>query len=260
MLLQSKDGGRRTPAINLAMEEALFLRNRGLLLRVWENDESVILGRAQLANFETDVALCEREGIPIVRRFTAGGTVYHGPGNLNWSLFVARGIESGLLRYVSSPHEVFRVASRPVISALTQCGIAAWLEPPNRIFTAEGKISGMAAYVSKDGSLCHGTLLTGADLSRVKALTTPAPQKIQRRYTRSHDVKTANVKLDVDSFIRTLVRAVADESGLAMKESTPDTGELELARELLASRYARDEWNLGDPFLDGKLRATVPVR
>jgi lipoate---protein ligase len=236
------------PAANLALEEALFLRNEGVVLRVWENSESVIIGRAQLARFETDVEYCRGRGIPIVRRFTAGGAVYNGPGNLNWSVFVGRGVASGAVRYESSPHAIFRSASRPLLAALAESGVDARLDPPNRILTDEGKISGMAAYVSRKGFLCHGTLLVGADLGRVKALTTPSAEAIERRYTRSRDAKTANAPLDVDSFIRRLVGTLADETDLALETSKPEGGELRLMRELLAARYGEEEWNLGDPF------------
>jgi lipoate-protein ligase A len=238
----------RQPAANLALEEALFLRNEGFVVRVWENAESVIIGRAQLAGFETDVGYCKARGIPIVRRFTAGGTVYNGPGNLNWSLFVAKGVTSGSLRYESSPHAIFRRASGPVLSALGASGVEAWLDPPNRMLTEEGKISGMAAYVSRRGFLCHGTLLVGADLGRVKALTTPSPEALERRYTRSRDVRTANAPLDVDSFIHTFVRTLAEETRLELETGFPDEPERALAEELLATRYGDEAWNLGDPF------------
>lgn len=251
----------RNPAANLALEEALYLRNDGFIARVWENSESVIVGRAQLASYETNVELCREQGIPILRRFTAGGTVYNGPGNLNWSLFVARGIGTGALRYESSPHAIFRSASRPLLKALAVSGVDAWLDPPNRILTKEGKISGMAAYVSRKGFLCHGTLLVGADLARVKALTTPSPEALARRYARSRDVKTANAPLDVDSFIHTFVRTLADETNLQVKEGSPDALELALARDLLEARYSDEEWNLGDPFaIGGKVGAATLVR
>ena len=236
------------PAANLALEEALFLRNEGLLARVWENGESVIIGRAQLASHETDVGFCKSHSIPIVRRFTAGGAVYNGPGNLNWSLFVARSLDTGPLRYESSPHTIFRAASRPVISALGECGVEAWLDPPNRILTKDGKISGMAAYVSRRGFLCHGTLLLGADLQRVKALTTPSSEAIGRKYTRSRDVKTANAPVGVDSFIRSFVGSIADETKVEMITASPDARELALTRELVEARYGDERWNLGDPF------------
>jgi lipoate-protein ligase A len=249
------------PAAKLALEEALFLRNHGFIARVWENRESVIIGRAQLASFETDTKYCKEYGIPIVRRFTAGGTVYNGPGNLNWSLFVARTMTSSQLRYESGPHAIFKTASSPLLSALAESGVEAWLDPPNRILTREGKVSGMAAYVSRQGFLCHGTLLVGADLRRVKALTTPSPEAIGRRYTRSRDTKTANAALDVDSFIHTFVRTLAEETRLELEAATPDEKERALMKDLLASRYGNEEWNLGDPFAwSEKVGAAAVVR
>lgn len=251
----------RGPAANVALEEALFLRNEGLILRIWENGESVIIGRAQLARFETDLEYCHAQGIPVVRRFTAGGAVYNGPGNVNWSLFVSRDVDSRSIRYESSPHAIFRSASRPLLSALAACGVEARLDPPNRILTAEGKIAGMAAYVSRKGFLCHGTLLVGADLLRVKALTTPSAEAIARKYTRSRDVKTANAALDVDSFIHTLVSTLADDTELAAETATPDGRELELMGELLATRYGDETWNFGDPFARGdRVGAAALVR
>jgi lipoate-protein ligase A len=237
------------PAANLALEEALFLRNQdGLVVRLWENGESVIIGRAQLAQFETDVDYCKVHSIPIVRRFTAGGAVYNGPGNLNWSFFISNGFDSGRLRYESDPRAVFRMASSPLVSSLASLGVKAWLDPPNRVLTEQGKVSGMAAYVSRKGILVHGTLLLSADLGRVKALTTPAPDGLERKYTRSRDIRTANAGVDADSFIRTFLGAVGDDSRLSLHQAVPDEQELCLTRELLASRYGDASWNLGDPF------------
>jgi lipoate---protein ligase len=256
----SGDGVRTAdgPAANLALEEALFLRNEsGFVLRIWENSESVIIGRAQLARFETDVDYCQANAVPIVRRFTAGGAVYNGPGNLNWSLFISRAFDSGpRLRYVSDPHAIFRSASKPLLAALATLGVDARLDPPNSILTGGGKVSGMAAYVSRTGMLCHGTLLVAADLGRLKALTTPSPGVLERKYTRSRDVRTANVGVDIDSFIHGFVGAVADESRLEFSEATPDEHEVALSRELLATRYSNASWNLGDPFVssDGHAR------
>jgi lipoate-protein ligase A len=236
------------PSENLALEEALFLKNEGFTVRVWENRESVIIGRAQRAEFETDLDYCRANGIPVVRRFTAGGAVYHGPGNLNWSLFVSSGMGSGGLRYETSPGEIFRSASSPLISSLAACGVTARLDPPNRILSDDGKVSGMAAYVSRRGFLCHGTLLVSADLERVKKLTTPSKRELERRYTRSRDFRTANTRLSVDSFIRTFVSTLADETGMTIESGPTREEERELARELLSSRYGTHQWNLGDPF------------
>lgn len=247
-LLPSGWRGDRDPAFNLALEEAIFLRNDGLVLRVWENSESVIIGRAQLPAYETDLDYCREQGIPVLRRFTAGGAVYNGPGNINWSLFVGRDVSAGDLRYESSPRAIFAAASGPIISALGSSGVPARLDPPNSIATREGKVSGMAAYVSRRGFLCHGTLLVGADLARVKALTTPSQVALEKRYSRSRDVRTANLNLEVDSFIRMLIGTLADETGMKLAEGKPGEEEVRTAGDLLANKYGRDEWNLGDPF------------
>jgi len=237
----------RDPAANLSLEEAIFLRNDGVTVRFWTNDESVIIGRAQLARYETDVEYCSENRIPIVRRFTAGGAVYNGPGNINWSIFLARGAEAGRLGYTKDPARIFAAFSAPLLRALREMGVDARLDPPNRIVTPEGKVSGMAAYVSKDGLLCHGTLLLDADLGRVRRLTSPVPQAIERRYTRSRDVRTVNTGIDADSFVRTFVRAFEEETGLVLEWAQPSEAEESAAGELLR-KYGDPNWNLGDPF------------
>ncbi|MDG7022371.1 MAG: lipoate--protein ligase family protein, partial [Nitrososphaerota archaeon] len=143
---------------------------------------------------------------------------------------------------------IFRRASAPVLSSLGACGVDARLDPPNSLVTVEGKISGMAAYVSRNGLVCHGTLLVSADLARVKALTTPSPEKLERRYARSRDVRTANSLVAADSFIRTFVKTLADETKLTIARGRPDERERRLAEELLEAKYGDERWSLGDPF------------
>jgi len=235
------------PAANLSLEEAIFLENRGAALRFWSNDESVIIGRAQLARFETDLAYCRENGISVVRRFTAGGAVYNGRGNLNWSIFVAREAEAGRLGYVRDPNEVFARFSRPLLKALREMEVDAALEPPNRIATPEGKVSGMAAYVSKDGLVCHGTLLLDADLERVKRVTSPSGEPLERRYTRSRDVRTVNTGLERGSLVRAFAKAFEEETGMELAESRPSESEDASAARLMA-KYSDPTWTFGDPF------------
>ncbi len=81
------------------------------------------------------------------------------------------------------------MAADLVVEAAASCGVRAWLEEPNRILSADGKVSGMAAYLSRDGLLCHGTLLLDADLEEAAALTQPSGVELERRYTRSRAMK-----------------------------------------------------------------------
>src|ERR1700744_2350074 len=80
-----------TPAENLACDEALldFFEEHGGngLLRFWEpKDYFVVVGYANKVQTETNVAACEENKIPILRRCSGGGTVLQGPGCLDYSL------------------------------------------------------------------------------------------------------------------------------------------------------------------------------
>jgi lipoate---protein ligase len=240
------DGADGAPA-NLALEEAVLRENSGLVLRLWNNERSVIIGRAQLARFETDVDRCLREGIPIVRRVTAGGAIYNGPGNINWSLFVGRGFSEGRIRYLWGVREVFSMAADLVVRAAGSCGVRTWLDEPNRILSAEGKVSGMAAYLSRGGLLCHGTLLLGADLDDAAALTRPSEVQLERRYTRSRAMKVANTGITSDAFIASMRSVVEDEIGERIEPEKPSESERRTADSLLP-KYNDPVWNLGDPF------------
>jgi lipoate-protein ligase A len=81
------------PHANLALEEWLLREltptGRPALL-LWRNAPSVILGRTQNPWLEADLAALRRRGVPLVRRRSGGGTVYHDLGNLNCTFLGAR--------------------------------------------------------------------------------------------------------------------------------------------------------------------------
>lgn len=232
---------------NLALEEALLRENRSLVLRLWTNERSVVIGRAQLARYETNLEYCSSAGIPVVRRITAGGTVYHGPGNVNWSLFVGRGFSAGSIRYIWGVGELFSMAAGLVTAASERCGVKTWLDEPNRILSEGGKVSGMAAYVSREGVLCHGTFLLAADLEEAKKLTEPTRVSLARRYTRSRPMRMANTAIELPSFIAAMREAAAEKTGRELETDKPREGELRMM-ESLVPKYRSDGWNLGDPF------------
>src|SRR6266536_4798930 len=88
-VLVQDDSGLGDVVANLALEEALVravpLRP---LLRIWQNGACVVIGRGQRVSREANMAACARVGVPVLRRASGGGTVYHDLGNLNISLAV----------------------------------------------------------------------------------------------------------------------------------------------------------------------------
>jgi lipoate---protein ligase len=227
------------PYSNVALEEAIYRELKAPTLRVWEDQKCVVIGRAQLAKFETDLGYCRRHSIPVVRRFTAGGAVYHGPGNLNWSFFLPlQDTPRG-----KDPRNVFASFAERVVQALKTCGVLCEFTPPNSIVSREGKICGMAAYISKEKVLCHGTLLVGADLKELARVTTPRREGLHRRYTRSRSVKVANCGVGRRDFVRELVKGSREE----FRPGSPTHDERDLCQRLVP-RYRSERWNLGDPF------------
>jgi len=115
---------------------------------------------------------------------------------------------------------------------------------PNAIFDRRGKISGMAAYISRKGVLCHGTLLVDADLEEVGTLTRPSSETLMARYPRSRVAPLSNCGVEIHDFASKLVEG----SGYELEGDRLTTTESEEALELAASKYTDDAWNLGDPF------------
>lgn len=232
------------PFSNVALEEALFRLLKVPVLRVWENQRSVVIGRAQLAWTETDLGYCKERSIPVVRRFTAGGAVYNGPGNVNWSFLVPKKRRLGETGRIFDAKSVFSAFAGILARALEECSVNCRYDPPNRVVTDEGKISGMAAYISSEGVICHGTLLVDADLAEVEKLTTPKMVSLESRYPRSKSAKVANSGADKSKLVSALVDA-SDE------EYAPDSltsAEQSLTSRLVGQKYSREEWNEGDPF------------
>src|SRR5215831_6230774 len=77
-----------TPAENLACDEALLdaceRNGSGEVLRFWEpHGYFVVVGYGNSIATEVNLAACEAERIPVLRRCSGGGTVLQGPGCLN---------------------------------------------------------------------------------------------------------------------------------------------------------------------------------
>ena len=150
------------PFYNQAFEEYVFQTfPDDDMFFLWQNTPSVVVGCYQNICREVHVASLRRLGIPVVRRMTGGGTVYHDLGNVNYT-YIVRTDGSWNYDHVLTP----------VIAALNAIGVPARKSRVCDIAIGDRKISGSAQRITKYRLLHHGTLLFSSDLSTLDQITT----------------------------------------------------------------------------------------
>ena len=143
------------PFFNLAIEELLLKNSKEEYLILGVNNQSVIIGKHQVAHREINTPFVIENQIPVIRRISGGGTVFHDSGNLNFSFI--RQSESG--RQVD-----FRKYTQPVIDFLLYLGVGAGFVGKNDLKVNGLKVSGNAEHIHGNRVLHHGTLLFSASL------------------------------------------------------------------------------------------------
>lgn len=150
------------PFFNQAFEDYVFRTYReGDVLLLWRNRPAVVVGCYQNICREVHMRALLDRGIPVVRRMSGGGTVYHDLGNLNYTLISD---QTGPLDY--------NRCLEPVIRALNALGVPAHKNRTCDIAVDGKKISGSAQKIAGGRVLHHGTLLFDSDLSLLDEITT----------------------------------------------------------------------------------------
>jgi len=146
------------PEANLAREKAFLTECPGQdVLFLYINSPSVIVGRNQLPEAEADLFYCAKHHIPVIKRLSGGGTVYHDLGNINYSFIVE----------APKKHILDRDFLTPVVDALKSFGIDAVVGSRKELLVNGEKISGTASHISRGRQLFHGTLLFDTDLGHL---------------------------------------------------------------------------------------------
>lgn len=137
---------------NLAAEEYLLKRKRENYFMLWRSEPSVVIGKHQSAEIETDENYMKGNGIRLARRFSGGGAVYHDKGNINLTF----------IETIQQPD--FEFYLQQVIDFLETIGITAHADKRLGVYVDGLKISGSAQCIHKDRVMYHCTLLFSTDL------------------------------------------------------------------------------------------------
>ena len=179
------DNNIRDPWFNLAAEEYLFRSFTANIFMVYANSCSIIIGKHQNPAEEVNLRCIKENNIPLIRRISGGGTVYHDEGNLNYTFIsnTADGKQIDFSKY-----------TMPIISFLQQQGMDAYSGEKNEIRTGGLKISGNAEHVFKNRVLHHGTLLFSSNLELMSRCLKKGNAIITSRAVKSNPADVCNMQ------------------------------------------------------------------
>jgi lipoate-protein ligase A len=235
------DSPSTDPYFNIAAEEYLLKERDGNYAFIYINAPSIIIGKHQNAYAEINLPWVLENRIPVVRRISGGGTVWHDPGNVNFS-FILNGEPGKLVD--------FRHYAGPVMDYLRSLNLPAEFGSRNEILVGGMKISGNAEHVYRSRVLHHGTLLYHADLTALEA----ALKVEESRYT---DKAVQSVRSEVENILALLERkedisvfrkGLVDHLSGSLSESVRyvfDDEDIEKINERVSRKYSTWKWNIG---------------
>ena len=226
------------PFYNQAFEEYIFRNFTGEeVFLLWQNSPSVIVGSYQNICREVHVETLRRLNIPVVRRISGGGTVYHDLGNINYSYIINTDGEMDYARCLS-----------PIISALNAIGVPAQRSRSCDIAINGLKISGSAQRSEKGRLLHHGTLLFQSDLDMLERITTHHKNEcFQTKGTLSAICPVTNIQshlpfaITLEEFKERLLNQMVPQSN-RIRLSPEQQTEVQTLRDL---KYCSWDWTWG---------------
>ncbi len=231
-----------SPFVNLAFEE-YFLKGKDLgddILMLWQNEPAVVVGRFQNTLEEINQAFIDAHGIPLARRISGGGAVYHDLGNVCFS-FILRDVTPGTMdasKYI-----------QPVANALCKLGLAVQATKRHDLTIDGKKFSGNAMALHKNRLLFHGTLLFDTDLDRLAQVLKPASDAIESKGIKSVRSKVTNLRsfapagMDVAQFKQTLEGLFLE--GQQQKEYLPNSEDQAEIQKLVDGKFRSWDWIFG---------------
>jgi lipoate-protein ligase A len=227
------------PWFNLAAEEYFFSNTDEDIFIVYVNRPTVITGKHQNPAEEINPRCMWEKKIPLIRRISGGGTVYHDEGNLNYTYI--KSIPDG--KQVN-----FSEYTGEIIAFLGKHGLDARRGDRNEIRAGKLKISGNAEHVFKNRVLHHGTLLFSADLELMSGCLKKGTALIRSRAVQSNPAETGNLKglltgiRDVQELKTSLLDHIAGNNPPAVKHNLTGS-EIRSINKLMEDRYMSWEWN-----------------
>lgn len=238
------DSGIQDSYMNMAIDEALVQLigpNDQPILRFFGWSQLAIsIGYSQKINDVLDAELCRKEGIPIVRRPTGGGVVFHGI-DITYSVILPKGF------YDLDIKELYSLIQSWVKNGLIELGIKTsqfteikkgcsdycFISPSfGDIMIRDCKIGGLSGRRIRQKILCQGYLYfkdAGSMLRFTKGVRGPIKEAVNLMSLgiEKEEIKTSIINNWHAKLIKDNISDIEEESAYGLYET----------------KYTQDEWN-----------------
>jgi len=232
------------PAFNLALEEYLFNQKKAYVL-FYVNEFSVIIGSNQIWENEVDRQFCHQHQIPVYRRISGGGAVYHDLGNLNYSF---------IFNKKEQKYSLNAAYLKPIMVALASFGVHPVIGKRKDLWLPDGvhKISGTASHFTGSRVMHHGTILYDSDLKMLQGAllsslkikdvkgipSVVSPVKNIKTYLEENQLKVFSVPDFFNKMIGQVCKVFGNQH-IVM----PDEQMVAAAETLAKGKYRLESWN-----------------
>ena len=229
------------PYFNLALEEYLLRQCTGDIFMLWRNAPCIVVGRNQNTLAEINYDYVREHNIPVVRRQTGGGAVFHDLGNVNYTF-----IEEGGVGNFSN----YALYCRPILEVLRSIGVPAELSGRNDLLIDGKKFSGNAQCAYHGRMMHHGCILFEANVNHLADALRVNPLKIQSKGIKSVRSRVTNIAehltspLSMEEFCDRVLQKIEEENPGSEQCALTDA-EMEAVSALREDKYATWEWNFG---------------
>jgi lipoate-protein ligase A len=240
MLLVNRESTK--PYFNVAAEE-YFLKNFDEeVFMLWQNEPSIVVGKHQNTMGEVNISYAHKNNIPVIRRITGGGTVYHDLGNLNYTFITNSDKRETLVD--------FKRATKPVIDFIGTLGVKVSFSGKNNLIAGDKKISGNSAHVYKNRVIHHGTILINSNLDNLNMAITPGKYSISDKAVKSIRATVTNLndllqtKVTVEEFKTQFIDYIEGNGQITTRYDLTQKDEENISK-LVSEKYNTWEWNYG---------------
>lgn len=227
------------PYLNLAAEEYLLKNFDTDIFLLYINKPSVIIGKHQNAMAEINIKDIIQRKIPVVRRLSGGGTVYHDLGNLNfaWIVQAEKNKSVNFSKYMNDIYLFLKSLNINVV------------QNANNDLAIEGrKISGNAEHLFKNRLIHHGTLLYNSNLEDLNKAIASNFNHYSSKAVSSKRTKVTNIidfmpqPVAIHAFRNALFHFIKTNNSQSTDYQLNEKDIVHI-NNLVSNKYSTQEWN-----------------